>query len=1803
MKFCLLSSNQILKRFSFTKGLLFSLFFTLLHTAVSYGQSLSPDTALTGPMQMVKTNVILNDDVPCTNYTLEIVTTLNPVTQGTASVLPGGFIQFTPGIGCIGTSVDIEYRVSCVLLQMTETLHINVSATNLPANVIDENVSCYDMMPSDVVFGIHKKFESSHKRPNSSSGYTASQAYPDTANADGFQAPLVADLNNDGKPEILIMGQYGATSVTNITDRFVMVYNGQTGERILQFDLQSLGSDYGNASEMNMGTPYHRAPSNMAIADMDGDGLAEVVVCETGNNGKIYALKPTLDGDNNLTGFDKFWDGKIGDNPTNYKLPNTNYNGGLDGEFCYPMPYIADLNGDGIPEVIVYNKIFNGLTGDLLMSWQAESSTWKPSSVTATDGLSDVRYDNDLCNQTQAAAVRAVAMTGRRAADEYYADYNLAVPAIVDIDGDGQQEIITGNRIHKFQFNSTTDHTLNNYLTIEGPESVTVHTDPNNSNVTTTFYLSDGFTRVADIDGDGFLDIIVVSFANNDDLYYRTILVYVYDPRYPTVAKAANVFYAHTEHGSFSIPFVGDINGKYDGGWDGSAYTKKLPEICILSGAIYIDRNTSRGGRSGILFHPTSGEELRVGTASSSGTAAGWDNNQTTNANRRFNKARGGFGAVCGHIIGLTWDDNATEIDEKLKLGWAMEHSDNSNNTGITLFDFNNDNSYDICYRDNVSIRVISPKVSGKDYVELTELPGPGSSVLFKDDCVSATAFEYPTIADINLDGSADIIVAEAYGTTGVYAGYAAGWVSAYEYQGEMWAPCPPVWNQGMYDPTQIRENLQVNAKPQSYLTAYTKNGETITPFNGSWIQQPIVKKGNDYMPVVRHADARIINMEFERLTATKVAAKLDVFNQGTASIAASTPIAFYNGGITGTELELSTYITTQTMGVDIFPNERTEVNFTITTTVDMVNKVLWARIMDDGTDFPAEGHFDCDLSNNAKSCGPLKLTNEPSSEIICVGMLDTFTIKLQNNRPITFNNLQLLDSLGQEWQFVSATASAGTTVGAYNAADHSFTWSIPSLPQGNEVVLTLIAKSIGSGNIENMIRVTTVEGLHVERHYKSAVIDVHANPSPAAPVITPSPTDYCNAPVVALNIPNAGLSYEWYRNDTLLPDIISFSYTTPYRGSYYAVAFNGTCHSPMSNVVTLSEPSLYWNGSAEDDNWYNPNNWINKQGTPANTIPAGCSTIHIPGTSTAFPSLDSIASPRAGHNDPQCDSIIFHFGSEVAKPHYLTYNKAFVEYNFGYYDASHVLHSDGDALTSNAMERSRWYALAAPLKKIVTGDFSFGGFPYTWQEGFKSSRDHASGTLTGNWYIPETNVAMEVGDRQNYAICLFVPVYKATIVGVNDHKHLDNLRGIVKLPYLNDPAEAEHPMHTHSDGFSRIYYINPYEAGFPRLDDYYDSIARANDSYRFIFENNSNLPQDPFIVEVPVVDADNDSQIDEVMIGNPFISSLDFAEFFAANSSNMEAYYRLYNNGSFETKPLINGELIAPLQAFFVKPTGALNSEVDLVFTKGMSVTRTGAYQLRSDIADDLDDIEGLIKITVNNHAGSSYTSLIFERTNTNNVDWLLYTGTDPHSDNPDHAEMPQIFSTFTDYFNNIQNAAIQYIPANGTSRDIPINIRVRGNARGNYDLQFQSIGDLNPNALHLFDKLKNTKIPLVNSDHSYPFIVEVNDDPEQLENRFVLQVGKQVFNPSNPTALDTVEKEANIAAYTRGNMLYVTSSGMNIKSVAVSGIQGIRVTFDTEINFPSFSRYLNVTPGIYLVTVRLENGEVKTAKIVVSD
>ncbi|MDR0604988.1 MAG: FG-GAP-like repeat-containing protein [Bacteroidales bacterium] len=885
------------------------------------------DTIKVGPLEKVKRNILINDVIKEDNYSWQLITTPDPIRQGTA-VIDGDFFIFTPSASCRDTAFDLQYKLIVNEKESTAIIHIKVSKYNSPLNVVDPDVKCVKNMPSGIAFRVNEKFKNT-----------------DIA-LDGFSMPLIGDINGNGKPDIIALGlgrTGGFTDGNSLAARawYVHIFDGQTGERVwsVNFGVEPASIAYANVTELghegittnaNEETdqfqlrydPRHNSPGHLAIADLDNDGLGEIVVVECGNLGKIYALKPIVDAAKEIIGFSVMWYGNIYGGQYSYKSPiSKNHE-----IFGSGVPYITNINGDDIPEVIVYNKIFNGRTGEVVCVLETLDNFGFPNSSTINKIKNNYAY------------------VGRRPGAAWN-DSHIPCMAITDINDDGILDIIAGSKVYIMK--DYMGMPALDYI-IYGPSKITTQrgNDPNDM---TTVYVADGFTAVADIDMDGFLDVIVLAPATNSLSGATENILYVWDPILDAGGVKAAVFlYTKSVTGTMSFPFVGDING-----WiDSYNRDKSLPEICFNGGRFY----TAHSRASQIAFHPLSSSDLTyegiVGASSNSGF--------------NHDPARPLF----GHIVGFTYHADprgSTPLHERLKLSWAMEHGDESSCTGITMFDFDNDDIKELCYRDETSVRVIAPAL--RTYIPITEDVSPTSSIRFKQsDIRSYTGFEAPVIADVDMDGSADIVTL-AYPSS-ESAGRSKGFVYVFEHASgyDKWAPCPPVWNQTIYFPLQINEDLTVPAKPQSMLTSYVnKNGKLIHPYNGQWIQQPIVKGESPYVPVVRDPDMVIHNMTVKVINNSSSTVTLTISNQGSASINAQTPITFYNGGATGLAIGTgATRIRTLPVGVDIFPGEKITHSYTLWG--NFINNLIWVRLVDDYRNFPATGYDECVLSNNVFS-------------------------------------------------------------------------------------------------------------------------------------------------------------------------------------------------------------------------------------------------------------------------------------------------------------------------------------------------------------------------------------------------------------------------------------------------------------------------------------------------------------------------------------------------------------------------------------------------------------------------------------------------------------------------------------------------------------------------------------------------------------------------------------------------------------------------------------------------------------------
>lgn len=161
---------------------------------------------------------------------------------------------------------------------------------------------------------------------------------------------------------------------------------------------------------------------------------------------------------------------------------------------------------------------------------------------------------------------------------------------------------------------------------------------------------------------------------------------------------------------------------------------------------------------------------------------------------------------------------------------WRISHSDESAQTSMTLFDFNRDEVPEIVYRDMSHLRVMNG--SGKSHITGNDTLGCYN--LYTYPMYAGTWNEYPVVADINGDGAAEIVVA---GKTANGMGWVGGQLNILA--GDIpWPPARPVWNQYMYNVTNINKDLTVPTPLFDNATAFVDpTAQVRRPFN-NFLQQ-----------------------------------------------------------------------------------------------------------------------------------------------------------------------------------------------------------------------------------------------------------------------------------------------------------------------------------------------------------------------------------------------------------------------------------------------------------------------------------------------------------------------------------------------------------------------------------------------------------------------------------------------------------------------------------------------------------------------------------------------------------------------------------------------------------------------------------------------------------------------------------------------------------------------------------------------------------------------------------------------------
>lgn len=153
--------------------------------------------------------------------------------------------------------------------------------------------------------------------------------------------------------------------------------------------------------------------------------------------------------------------------------------------------------------------------------------------------------------------------------------------------------------------------------------------------------------------------------------------------------------------------------------------------------------------------------------------------------------------------IGIAGATQYTVFNHDGSVLWSTPTHDLSSATGSTVFDFEGDGSVEIVYADEYYFRVYR---------------GIDGAVLMEIDNPNGTAYDYPLVADINNDNSAELIVpSNNYNyALGRVSSPGAHGIRVYHSSAGNWAPTRSIWNQHAYYIDNVNDDGTIPVTPAS---------------------------------------------------------------------------------------------------------------------------------------------------------------------------------------------------------------------------------------------------------------------------------------------------------------------------------------------------------------------------------------------------------------------------------------------------------------------------------------------------------------------------------------------------------------------------------------------------------------------------------------------------------------------------------------------------------------------------------------------------------------------------------------------------------------------------------------------------------------------------------------------------------------------------------------------------------------------------------------------------------------------------
>lgn len=620
---------------------------------------------------------------------------------------------------------------------------------------------------------------------------------------------------------------------------------------------------------------------------------------------------------------------------------------------------------------------------------------------------------------------------------------------------------------------------------------------------------------------------------------------------------------------------------------------------------------------------------------------------------------------------------------------------------------------------------------------------------------------------------------------------------------------------------------------------------------------------------------------------------------------------------------------------------------------------------------------------------------------------------------------------------------------------------------------------------------------------------------------------------------------------------------------------------------------------NSERQNWHNPNNWS------TNTVPNEFTTVYLPGTAHFFPVLSG---NKADHN---CEDIYFLYGAQLAQPQLLTYKRAHIQYNFPLQSvadstsqevANHLAFSKTHA--NGHLQRHQWHTLSAPLHDMVSGDFSFGSYPLSFLKKFKVAvptgeqyptirLSDAYNTYTerlgkGEGFVlwmnryEDRNMYREQGFDHDSRFGYWVD--EPRVFG------LTQVNGILEMPYYESQAMVTARRTQRTNGQKSIFHymnekLDPTQEA-PITDKTEEFLRGEHDqAYRFIVEEYRDGRWS--FPETTTIQVRNPEKSHEVLIGNPYMSTINFDTFYDDNRDKIEPFYRIWKGDGSNTLAVYGKGIagtgnidryIAPLQSFFVTLKDPATTSLDFRVANVSVAPPAKPAQVRTAAREQEKNI---LRVAINSRSFSS--EMVLTKAG---KDQDVETASISKLFSPDPS-VPEVFS-----FDEKKAYVIRLIEEAQTV--VPIGIR---NAKTEaLTLRISGIEGYEAEKIELIDLAANKQIDLKGlgeEEYLYSF---TPDEKVWMKDRFLIRIA------AASSGIEQAFQNEEIHASKDGNNIRIWSGDNNLlKEIAVYDLQGRLLHHKQQIatssyivnttGYPSGAYILKITSQQSVKNIKLNN------------